>query len=163
MSTIRDLLQNALVIEDLHADDKIGVIREFCTLLKQRGTIDHEEELVGMLLGRESLGSTGIGDGVAIPHAKVPLLAEMILAFGRSFHGVDFNSVDGKPVFLFFLVIAPEDCPGEHLKILSRISRILKNPLMRKQLREASNREALTKLICEEDSKYPQPSAAYHR
>jgi PTS system nitrogen regulatory IIA component len=159
MATIRDLLQDDLVIEELEATDKGGVLREFSLLLKSSGRIENEEDLIRVLQERESLGSTGIGEGVAIPHGKLPLLSEMIIAFGRTSKGVDFQSLDEKPVYLFFLLVTPEDKPGEHLKALARISRILKNPVLRENLRRAPGRQELRRLICEEDAKYPQPQA----
>ena len=102
MPTIRDLLKDDLVIEEIEAVDKRGVLREFARLLKSVNRVDNEEDLLRALLERESLGSTGIGDGVAIPHGKLPMGSEMIVAFGRSSKGVDFQSMDSKPVFLFF-------------------------------------------------------------
>lgn len=160
MSTIRDLLQDNLIIEEIEAVDKRGVLLEFARLLKSRNRIGNEEELMRVLLERESLGSTGIGEGVAIPHGKLPRGSEMIVAFGRSVKGVDFQSLDAKPVFLFFLLVTPEDRPGDHLKALARISRILKNPALRDSLRTAADRRELQRLIYQEDSKYPQPQAA---
>jgi len=160
MPTIRDLLQDKLIIEEIEAVDKRGVLLEFARLLKTMNRIDDEEELLRALLERESLGSTGVGDGVAIPHGKLPMGSEMIVAFGRSRKGIDFQSMDSKPVFLFFLLVTPEDKPGDHLKALARISRILKNPVLRESLTTAPDRQEIQRLIYQEDSKYPQPQAA---
>jgi len=159
MPTIRDLLQDNLIIEELESVDKQGVLREFARKLKSMNKVDSEEYLLRVLLEREALGSTGIGDGVAIPHGKLPMNSEMIVAFGRSSKGVDFQAMDSKPVHLFFLLVTPEDRPGDHLKALARISRILKNPALREFLRTASGRQELQRLIFQEDSKYPQPQA----
>ncbi|HSQ77361.1 MAG TPA: PTS sugar transporter subunit IIA, partial [Nitrospirota bacterium] len=90
MTKIKDLLQDNLVLEELQATDKIGVLREFAAHLKHAGKVADAEELVRVLVERESLGSTGIGDGVAIPHGKLGVLRDMIVAFGRSSNGVDF-------------------------------------------------------------------------
>ena len=157
MPMIRDLLQDDLVIEEIDATDKVGVIRTFSGLLKTTGRIENETELTSILLERESLGSTGIGDGVAIPHAKLPYLSEIIVAFGRSSKGIDFDALDTKPVYLFFLLITPDDNPGEHLKTLARLSRILKNSSLRHNLRQAAHRKDICKLIVDEDIKYTQP------
>jgi PTS system nitrogen regulatory IIA component len=157
MPTIRDLLQDDLIIEEIEAIEKQGVLREFARLLKSRNRVDSEEELLRALLERESLGSTGIGDGVAIPHGKLSMGSEMIVAFGRSSKGVDFQSLDAKPVYLFFLLVTPEDRPGDHLKALARISRILKNPVLRESLKTAPHKQELQRLIYQEDAKYPQP------
>ena len=160
MPTIRDLLQENLIIEELEADDKLGVLREFARLLESMNRVDNEEELLHVLLERESLGSTGIGDGVAIPHGKMPMSSGMIVAFGRSTKGVDFQAIDSKPVHLFFLLVTREDRSGDHLKALARISRILKNPALRECLLTAPTRQEIQRLISQEDSKYPQPQAA---
>jgi nitrogen PTS system EIIA component len=157
MVMIRDLLQGELIIEEIQSTDKVEVIREFARLLKSTRKVEDEEHLVRVLLERESLGSTGIGDGVAIPHGKLPMLSEMIIAFGRSSRGIAFDSMDAKPVHLIFLLVTPEDRPGEHLRALARISRILKNPSLRQQLRQATYRDEIRRLIYEEDRKYPQP------
>lgn len=153
---IGDLLQDDLVIEEIKATDKIGVIREFAGILQATGRVTDAEALVRVLLERESLGSTGIGDGVAIPHGKLSFISNMIVAFGRSSRGVDFQSLDAKPVYLFFLLVTPDNKPGDHLKALARISRILKNPDLRENLKRTSDRQELKRLIYEEDSKYPQ-------
>lgn len=156
MTAIKELLQDDLVIDEIAATDKRGVLLEFAGLLKDKGRVGNAEELVRILSERESLGSTGIGDGVAIPHGKLELLRDMIIAFGRSSKGIDFQSIDRKPAHLFFLLVTPADKPGEHLKALARVSRILKNPVLRDQLRNAPSRSELQRLICEEDCKYPQ-------
>jgi PTS system nitrogen regulatory IIA component len=153
---IGDLLQDDLVIEEIKATDKIGVIREFAGILQATGRVTDAEALVRVLLERESLGSTGIGDGVAIPHGKLSFISNMVVAFGRSSQGVDFQSLDAKPVYLFFLLVTPDNKPGDHLKALARISRILKNPDLRENLKRTSDRQELKRLIYEEDSKYPQ-------
>ena len=160
MAGINELLQEDLVIEDIKAIDKIGVIREFSELLRAREKVRDGEELVRVLMEREALGSTGIGDGIAIPHAKSRTINEMVVAFGRSRSGVDFLSMDGKPAHLFFVLVTPDDKPGDHLKTLARISRILKNPALREALKKASHRQELQRLILDEDFKYQQPMAA---
>ncbi len=156
MATIRELLQDDLILDEIVAADKTGVLQEFAAHLESKGKISDARELMRVLLERESLGSTGIGDGIAIPHGKLTGISEMIIAFGRSRRGVDFQSLDHEPAYLFFLLVTPADRPGDHLKALARISRILKNPLFRDQLRHAPNRAEIQKRICEEDSKYPQ-------
>ncbi len=156
MVSMKDLLKNDLVLDDIRATDKNGVIREFAGRLKAAGRVQAEGEIVRVLTEREALGSTGIGDGVAIPHGKVRGLRETVVAFGRSRRGVDFQSLDGNPVTLFFLLLTPDDDPGDHLKILARISRILKNPVLRENLRTALPGEEVRKIILDEDRKYPQ-------
>lgn len=156
MATLKDLLRGDLIIADIKAIDKLGVIREFAAHVSAAGKVSDADELTRVLMERESMGSTGIGDGVAIPHGKLHALGEVVVAFGRSRRGVDYQSLDDKPAYLFFLLITPEDTPGEHLKMLARISRILKNPVLREKLRTAPECRELHQLILEEDSKYPQ-------
>jgi len=109
--------------------------------------------VLGILLERERLGSTGIGDGIAIPHGKLRNLDQPLLAFGRSRRGVDFKALDGRPVKLFFLLIAPEEAIGLHLKMLARISRILKDPAVRTRLLDAPDVAAMLAVIQEQDSR----------
>ena len=132
------------------------MIREFAAHVCAAGKVRDADELARVLLERESMGSTGIGDGVAIPHGKLRTLGEVIVAFGRSHRGVDYQSLDDKSAYLFFLLVSPENSPGEHLKMLARISRILKNPALREKLRAEPDGRELHRLILEEDSKYPQ-------
>ena len=156
MATVTELLRGDLILPDIQAIDKVGVIREFAAQVCGVGKVRDADKLMRVILERESMGSTGIGDGVAIPHGKLDGMSDVVVAFGRSHCGVDYQSLDDKPAYLFFLLVTPEDSPGEHLKMLARISRILKNPALREKLRTASDGRELHHLILEEDSKYPQ-------
>ncbi len=155
MAQIQGLLEGDLIIENLAATDKAGVIREFADLLASKGRVKDADELVRVVLERESHGSTGIGDGIAIPHAKSRSISDTVVVFGRSLRGVDFQALDGRPADLFFLLISPEDRPGEHLKTLARISRIMRNADLRARLRASRDRMEIRKLIYDEDGKYP--------
>jgi len=157
MATIRELLKQDLIIDEIRSADKQGTIREFANLLKSAGRIKDSDELIHALFEREALGSTGIGDGVAIPHGKLHYIPEMIVAFGRSTAGIDFESLDSKLVHLVFLLVTPVDKPGDHLRALARISRILKNPGLRERLTLSTDRDEILRLLYEEDAKYPQP------
>jgi PTS system nitrogen regulatory IIA component len=112
------------------------------------------EELIQVLLEREKLESTGIGEGIAIPHGRFKKLKNFFISFGRSVKGVDFDSIDRKPSHLFFLVMAPENSAVNNLKLLGRIVTLLKNPSFKKRLLEASSRKELFEIIAEEDEKY---------
>ena len=112
------------------------------------------EKAIQVILDRERLGSTGIGDGVAIPHGKMKGLDRIVCAFGRSEKGVSFDAVDRKPVHIIFLLLAPEDSTGLHLKMLSRISRIVRDSSFRKKLMEEANAPQVYKDIVEEDKKF---------
>jgi PTS system nitrogen regulatory IIA component len=105
------------------------------------------EAMLNVLLEREKLGSTGIGDGIAIPHGKMSGLNDLMISFGRSKDGIDFNAMDGKPVHLFFLLMAPENSAGQHLKILAKLSRMLKDTNFRKKLMSAKSKDELYKII----------------
>src|SRR5437763_15053810 len=114
----------------------------------------YRERLIKSLEDRELLNSTALGDGVAIPHGKLPGLKRVLAAFGRSLAGVDFQSLDGKPTHLFFLLVAPEDSAGAHLKALARISRLLKEETFRRRLMEAPSARELFETIRTEDDRY---------
>ncbi len=154
MPGIQDLLDGDCIIEDMQATDKAGVIREFAALLKRTGRIRDEEHLVSVILEREST-TTGIGDGIAIPHGRLKDVPGVIIAFGRSRTGVDFQAMDNKPVHLFFLFVTPENRPEVHLSTLRRLARVTRNPVLRERLMHATDRLEMQKLILDEDGKYP--------
>ena len=150
---IMDFLNEEAISVDLQATDKTGVVRELVRLLKKTGGVKNEEEMAKTIMERESLGSTGIGQGVAIPHGKSNSVKEMTAAFGLSRKGVDFESLDGEPVYIFFMLVAPEDSAGPHLKALARISRLLKDKFFRDTLRGAKDVKELAKIIRQEDER----------
>ena len=150
---IIEFLHPESVIGALAAKDKPGVLAELCRALAQRvGTVS-AETLTQVLLDREKLSSTGIGEGVAIPHGKLAGLKELVAAFGVSKGGVDFDAIDGKRTQLFFALLAPENSAGIHLKALARISRLFKNPTFRKAIVDAADARAIYDLIATEDAK----------
>jgi len=151
---INGLLQLEDIVPDLVASTKEQVLLELATKVEERHHSLGREKIFQVLLERERLGSTGVGDGVAIPHGKLKGLAGIVLAFGRSIEGVDFNALDGKKSHIFFLLIAPEDAFGLHLKLLGRISRLLKDPAARKSLLEAADAAAIHSIIQEQDNRY---------
>lgn len=151
---ITDFFGPEAVVADLKSTDKRAVLAELCTPLAGRYPGFTEEQLLSVLEERERLGSTGIGEGVAIPHGKLAGLPTLTAAFGRSVGGVDFEAIDGKPTHLFFALFAPENSAGIHLKALARISRLFKNSALRKAILEAADAREIYRLIAEEDSKY---------
>jgi PTS system nitrogen regulatory IIA component len=150
---IVDFLPPELVFPELTASTKEGVLQELARGLAEVHPELDARRLVEVLLEREKLGSTAIGDGIAIPHGKLPGLHAVLGAFGRHPKGVDFHSLDGAPTKLFFLLVAPEDSAGLHLKALARVSRLLKDAAFRSRLTAADARESLYQLIREEDEK----------
>jgi PTS system nitrogen regulatory IIA component len=151
---ITEIFKKEFIIEDLKAKNKRGVLAELSEIFTL-GPIKMDSKLmVDVLMEREKLGSTGIGDGIAIPHGKLKGLDTLLLSFGRSRVGVDFESIDGKPVHLFFLLMAPESSTGQHLKALAKISRMLKDERFRSELMSARSAEGLFKAIAEKDETY---------
>lgn len=151
---ILDILTMDSIIPELRGRTKAQVLEELIDVVAQtRPTVDRDR-LMKVLLERERLGSTGIGDGIAIPHGKLRDIDEMVLSFGRSMEGIDFESMDGKPVHLFFLLVAPETCSGIHLRALAKIARLLKNGTVRKKLGKVENREEIFSIIQQEDEDF---------
>ena len=149
-------LDDRAVTTNLKAQSsKEEVIQELVELLVSAGAIKPKDvsKLVQILLKRESLGSTGIGQGVAIPHGKSDCVSKLVAAFGVSKSVVNFDALDGEPVHLFFLLVAPEDSAGPHLKALARISRLLKDKHFRESLRLARDEKTLVNIIREEDER----------
>ena len=150
-----EILKQSTVICDIEGSTKKEIVTHLASQLKTAGLIDDSGPVVRVVMERESLGSTGIGDGVAIPHGKIGTSGQVLCVFARSRKGVDFDAADGEPVHIFFLVLAPEDAASVHLMVLSRISRILRDPSFRKRLLELpDNARLLYQSIIEEDEKY---------
>ncbi|HMB14848.1 MAG TPA: PTS sugar transporter subunit IIA [Pelovirga sp.] len=149
---ISELLNPQAIISELSATDKKEVLAELTdTLLTQVPELERSRVLE-VLHEREKLGSTGIGDGVAIPHGKIADLPSLQLVFARSSKGIDFESMDGQLAQLFFLLIAPEGAVGVHLKTLARISKLLKDIHVRKQLLAADDAAAIYQIILANES-----------
>ena len=141
--------------ENMLAKTKVEALEELVNTLIKSGLKLDSAKVIEVLQQREKLGSTGIGDGLAIPHGKIPSLDEIVVAFGRSKKGVDFDSLDGKPVHIFFLLLAPENSVGQHLKALARISKMLKKANFRQKLIETDSKSDLYKLIIEQNETCP--------
>ncbi len=150
---IMDFLNPKAISANLQATDKEGVISELVDLLIKVREIKDKNEMVKALLEREALGSTGIGQGIAIPHAKSESVKELVSAFGLSRKGVNFDALDGEPVSIFFLLVAPPDSAGPHLKALARISRLLRDKFFRETLKNAKDAKDILRIIKEEDQR----------
>jgi PTS system nitrogen regulatory IIA component len=151
---ILDYLEEEWIIPRLEGADKPSILRELSSVLVQPLKAASPDELVQVLLEREKLGSTGIGEGIAIPHGRLKRLKRFYVAFGRSLKGVDFDSIDHHPSRIFFLVMAPENSAVENLKLLSRIVTLLKDASFKKRLIEAPSERELYRIISEEDERY---------
>jgi nitrogen PTS system EIIA component len=151
---MKDVLKESCVINDLKGMTKKEILSELTGSFKKAGLISNADEAVDVVLEREKLGSTGIGDGIAIPHGKLKTIDGLLCAFGRSRQGVNFDSVDGKPVHIFFLLLTPEESVGLHIQMLSRISRVLRDSDFRKHLIEAREDGDLYSDIISQDEKF---------
>jgi PTS system nitrogen regulatory IIA component len=154
MVKLLDYLKEEWVIPDLQGTDKRSILKELSSVLVKPCQMASSEELVQILLDREKLGSTGIGEGIAIPHGRLKKVKNFFISFGRSIKGVDFDSIDQNPSLLFFLVIAPENSAVENLKLLGRIVSLLKDTSFKKRLMGARSQKELFQIIAEEDEKY---------
>jgi PTS system nitrogen regulatory IIA component len=148
---ISELLDPRAIIADMQSKDKPGALVELTDSLIACEPSLTRDNVISVLQERERLGSTGIGDGVAIPHGKLAGIPELKLVFGRSHSGVDFESMDGQPAYLFFLLIAPEESVGVHLKTLARISKLLKDVTVRKKLLDAPDQAAIYQAILDQE------------
>ena len=150
---ILDVLQKEAVLPDLKSQDKKSVIEELAMPVARISGINHQK-ILRVLMEREQIGSTGIGGGIGIPHGKIRDIESLLLGFGLSRKGVDFESIDSRPTHIFFLLIAPENARDLHLKLLGRIARILKNEPFRERLLYATDRDQIVSIIKEEDEAF---------
>ncbi len=151
---ITEILSSEMVLPDLKGNTKSDILGELAAALAAQYSEIKLADLTGVLLERERLGSTAIGDGIAIPHGKLARVTKILGAFGRHRAGVDFESLDGNPTQLFFVLVAPEDSASLHLKALARVSRLLKDDTFRTHLISAAGATEIFKLIRDEDAKY---------
>ena len=151
---IVDFIREELILPDLRAKAKLDLLDELAGHLAQHNNGVTKDALVKVLVDRERLASTAIGEGVAIPHGKLDAVGKLIACVGRAREGVDFDSMDGRPTYLFFVLVAPENSTGVHLKALARISRLFKDPEFRARLLAADSAHDMFEVIADEDAKY---------
>lgn len=150
---ILDILHPEAIIPDLKSQDKKGILEELVSPLAGLTHMD-TKDLFRVLMEREQLGSTGIGEGIGIPHGKTKGIDTMVIGFGLSKRGVDFDSIDGKPTHIFFTLITPDQSTGLHLKLLARISKLLKREGFKDKLMNASSTEEILTIIKLEDDDF---------
>lgn len=150
---ILDVLQREAILDDLKSQTKKGIIEELVVPVARIARVN-QEELVRVLMERERLGSTGIGGGIGIPHGKLKDLDSLVLGFGLSRKGADFESIDGQPTHIFFILVTPENSTGLHLKLLARISRVLKNDPLKDRLMHAADADEIFSIIEEDDEEF---------
>ncbi len=149
---IIELLDPVSIEAEIKSVTKDDVLIEMTDVLLRSVKGLDKNKVLDVLKERERLGSTGIGEGVAIPHGKLQDIDQLVLAFGRSRKGVNFDSMDGKPAHLFFLLVAPEESISVHLKTLARISKLLKDQQVRDQLLSAENAEEIFQIIRDKEA-----------
>jgi len=148
-----EFLDKNAITADIVSAKKEDVITELVDLLSKSHRIKDKKSLIDTLMDREQLGSTGIGQGIGIPHAKSSAVKNLVAALGISRTGVDFDSLDGEPTYIFLLLVAPEDAAGPHLKALAKISRMLQDKFIRDSLTSAKNKDIIFDIIRQEDGK----------
>jgi nitrogen PTS system EIIA component len=151
---ITEILSQDMVLPDLRSNTKPEILRELAQTFTSQFANLNPDAVASVLAERERLGSTAIGDGIAIPHGKIRGVNRIVGAFGRHLKGVDFDSLDGNPTYLFFVLVAPEESTSLHLKALARVSRLFRDGAFRERLEAARDMETLYNLIVEEDSRY---------
>ncbi len=151
---LSEIIEENNIVPDLKAKDKKGVLEELAQVISDHEPSIDKKALVKVLVERERLGTTGIGDGVAIPHGKLKGVGRPIISFGRSKGGLDFESIDRQPVYLFFLLVAPDNSSGVHLQVLAKIAKLLKSNAFRKRLMQMGTREELYQTIVGADEEY---------
>ncbi len=150
---ITEFLVPEAIIPSLRSTDKESVVKEMVEALTKAGQVKNSAHAVEVLLEREKLGSTGIGQNIAVPHAKSEEVKNLALGVGISEKGVDFDALDGDPVNIIFMVLAPIDATGLHLKVLARIARLLKDKVFRNSLRSCKTAQNIYETIKEEDER----------
>jgi len=150
---ILDFLYKETILTELQAQDKKSVLEELTLPVAQITQANHKE-LVRVLIEREHLGSTGIGGGIGIPHGKLQSLSKLILGFGLSRRGANFDAIDKKPTHLFFLLLTPDGSAGLHLRLLAQISKLLKDEGFKKRLMEVSDAQDVIRTIEEVDEEF---------
>ena len=156
--TLLDILSSASTIVDLKGDTKEEIIAELVDSLSASEAISDRDKVLQAVLEREKIMSTGIGDGIAIPHGKSDSVVKLVAALGTQRRGVDFEALDGEPAYVFFLLVSPANVSGPHIKALARISRLLKNDDFKKKLITASSPEEIISAIRAEEESHPSSS-----
>ena len=156
--TLLDILSTDSTIVDLKGDTKEEIIAELVASLSASEAISDRDKVLQAVLEREKIMSTGIGDGIAIPHGKSDSVVKLVAALGTQRRGVDFEALDGEPAYVFFLLVSPANVSGPHIKALARISRLLKNDDFKKKLITASSPEEIISAIRAEEESHPSSS-----
>ena len=146
---LASFLREDLIQLDLKSKVKDDVIQELIDLITNAGEITNKEEFKRTIQEREQLETTGIGDGIAIPHGRTDSVKQLVIAFGRSGEGVDFQSLDSNPAYLLFMIASPQNASGIYLRVLAKISRLLKSYDFRSALRNAKTPAEIIQIFTE--------------
>jgi len=150
---LSSLIQEKYIELDLKGDDKETLLGELVSVISKSGKVKSKKACLDALMEREGMGSTAIGNGVAIPHAKIDGLKGPILVFGRSAHGVDFNSLDGETTHIFFMFLAPKEDVGVHLKTLAKISHLIKDKFTVGLFKKAKDKKEILKVMVDTEKR----------
>ena len=150
---ILDFLSQERIIPNMKSRDKKGVIDELAQAVADTTSADNAE-IAKVLLEREQLGSTGIGDGIAIPHGRLNSIDSIVMGFGSSEQGIEYDAIDNNPVHIFFLLLTPENSTGGHLRVLAQISKLLKNKQFKTNLSNAKSIQEVLEIIQEADENF---------
>ncbi|MBI4387720.1 MAG: PTS sugar transporter subunit IIA [Candidatus Omnitrophica bacterium] len=150
---IHEVLEKRAIKIGIEATDKEGALKELVGVLSGIRNIGDQKAIVKALIERENLGSTGIGQGIAIPHGKTDRVTELVAVMGISHRGVNFDALDGEPVYVFFLLVTPKEASGPHLKALAQISRLLRDSYFCELIRKCKTAEEVHELIKNEEEK----------
>lgn len=150
---LSEILNKNAIISNLAAQNKTGVLRELAGAVAGVAKVE-ADPIASVLMERESLGSTGIGGGIAIPHGKLDAVKSVTVGFGLSPKGIDYNSLDDRPVHIFFLLLTPEKSSGSHLKVLAQISKLLKMNQFKEQLKSAKSVDEIYEIIMAQDEEF---------
>jgi PTS system nitrogen regulatory IIA component len=150
---ILDYITTDTILTNLQTTDKKGVIDELTEPVAALTGLE-QRNIVRVLIERERLGSTGIGDGIAIPHGKINGIESLVLGFGLSRNGVNFDALDGKPAYIFFLLLSADDSTGLHLRVLARISKLLRDKDFKEKLMRVHNAQQVMDVLSEVDEDF---------
>ncbi|HOC01862.1 MAG TPA: PTS sugar transporter subunit IIA [Candidatus Ratteibacteria bacterium] len=150
---ISEFISEKEIIIGMKATEKQAALDELLQVLEKNNLIQDRKQVLDILLEREKLGSTGIGQGIAVPHAKTDQVKNLVCALGTSEKGINFDSLDGEPVYIIFLVLAPSGATGIHLKALAKIARLLKDKVFRNYLRMSKTPEEAYQIIKEDEDR----------
>jgi PTS system nitrogen regulatory IIA component len=153
--TLLDILSPRSVLVGLQGETKEEIIKELVDSLESGAVVTDREKVLQAVIEREKIMSTGIGDGIAIPHGKSDAVTRLAAALGIHKRGVDFEALDGEPAYVFFLLVSPANVSGPHIKALARISRLLKNDDFKKRLISAADAAEIMRLIEAEEKRHP--------